>query len=169
MSARLKLGSIPDFTCSAFRALPSISLAVQRAPYYLSDWTDAYNYRVIPATAFVFFSNVLVRSLIYPARPTFPCSTSHFSRYPQPETRTGSFFSLSDLINCITARALSRRFGWALPSIVFSRSSDLAICWPVAWLIAISQGSAHPAFRLATCRKGMIDARAGPDITDNCG
>ncbi|KAJ6557218.1 bicarbonate transporter [Mycena vulgaris] len=30
-----------------------------RAPYYLSDWTDAWNYRVIPATALIFFSNVL--------------------------------------------------------------------------------------------------------------
>ncbi|CED82769.1 anion exchanging protein [Phaffia rhodozyma] len=30
-----------------------------RSPYYVSDWVDAYNYRVVPATAFVFFSNVL--------------------------------------------------------------------------------------------------------------
>ena len=27
-----------------------------RAPWYLSDWTDAWNYRVIPATALVFFA-----------------------------------------------------------------------------------------------------------------
>jgi len=27
-----------------------------RAPWYLSDWTDAWNYRVIPATALIFFS-----------------------------------------------------------------------------------------------------------------
>jgi hypothetical protein len=27
-----------------------------RLPYYISDWTDAYNYRIIPATAMVFFS-----------------------------------------------------------------------------------------------------------------
>ncbi|KAJ7175398.1 HCO3 transporter family-domain-containing protein [Mycena filopes] len=30
-----------------------------RAPFYLSDWTDAWNYRVIPATALIFFANVL--------------------------------------------------------------------------------------------------------------
>ncbi|KAG8770187.1 hypothetical protein FRC16_006429, partial [Serendipita sp. 398] len=30
-----------------------------RLPYYISDWTDAYNYRVIPATAMIFFANVL--------------------------------------------------------------------------------------------------------------
>ncbi|KIJ67316.1 hypothetical protein HYDPIDRAFT_108033 [Hydnomerulius pinastri MD-312] len=30
-----------------------------RAPWYLSDWTDAWNYRVIPATALIFFANVL--------------------------------------------------------------------------------------------------------------
>lgn len=27
-----------------------------RAPWYLSDWTDAWNYRVVPATALVFFA-----------------------------------------------------------------------------------------------------------------
>lgn len=27
-----------------------------RAPYYKSDWTDAWNYRVIPATTLIFFS-----------------------------------------------------------------------------------------------------------------
>lgn len=30
-----------------------------RAPYYLSDWKDAYNYRVIPSTLFMYFANIL--------------------------------------------------------------------------------------------------------------
>ncbi|KDR82622.1 hypothetical protein GALMADRAFT_58471, partial [Galerina marginata CBS 339.88] len=30
-----------------------------RAPWYLSDWIDAWNYRVVPATALIFFANVL--------------------------------------------------------------------------------------------------------------
>ncbi|KAG1822625.1 HCO3 transporter family-domain-containing protein [Suillus subaureus] len=30
-----------------------------RTPWYFSDWTDAWNYRVIPATALIFFANVL--------------------------------------------------------------------------------------------------------------
>lgn len=30
-----------------------------RAPFYWSDWKDAYNYRVVPATALIFFANVL--------------------------------------------------------------------------------------------------------------
>nr|GAT43806.1 predicted protein [Mycena chlorophos] len=30
-----------------------------RAPVYLSDWLDAWNYRVVPATALIFFANVL--------------------------------------------------------------------------------------------------------------
>lgn len=30
-----------------------------RLPYYKSDWTDAWNYRVVPATALIFFANVL--------------------------------------------------------------------------------------------------------------
>nr|BAH10147.1 anion exchanging protein [Phanerodontia chrysosporium] len=31
----------------------------RRAPYYVSDWTDAWNYRVIPAVVLIFFANVL--------------------------------------------------------------------------------------------------------------
>ena len=27
-----------------------------RAPYYASDWTDAWNYRVVPATLLIFFA-----------------------------------------------------------------------------------------------------------------
>ncbi|CAE6382207.1 unnamed protein product [Rhizoctonia solani] len=30
-----------------------------RLPFYLSDWTDAWTYRVIPATAMIFFANIL--------------------------------------------------------------------------------------------------------------
>ncbi|KAF7297733.1 Phosphoglycerate mutase-like protein [Mycena kentingensis (nom. inval.)] len=30
-----------------------------RAPFYVSDWLDAWNYRVVPATALIFFANVL--------------------------------------------------------------------------------------------------------------
>ncbi|KAH8824795.1 HCO3 transporter family-domain-containing protein [Flagelloscypha sp. PMI_526] len=30
-----------------------------RGPYYISDWRDAWNYRVVPATALIFFANVL--------------------------------------------------------------------------------------------------------------
>ncbi|KAI0629834.1 anion exchanging protein [Trametes polyzona] len=30
-----------------------------RTPYYASDWTDAWNYRVVPAIVLIFFANVL--------------------------------------------------------------------------------------------------------------
>ncbi|KAF4617309.1 hypothetical protein D9613_006003 [Agrocybe pediades] len=30
-----------------------------RGPWYMRDWTDAWNYRVVPATALIFFANVL--------------------------------------------------------------------------------------------------------------
>ena len=28
----------------------------RRAPFYLSDWTDAWDYRVVPATVYMYFS-----------------------------------------------------------------------------------------------------------------
>lgn len=45
---------IPSFV----RQLGSgIILDIQaRTPWYLSDWTDAWNYRVVPATALIFFA-----------------------------------------------------------------------------------------------------------------
>lgn len=49
-----------------------------RAPYYLSDWTDAWNYRVIPATALIFFSKwvaFLIPSLS--TNLTLQCSSWH--------------------------------------------------------------------------------------------
>ncbi|GFP55347.1 putative transporter C543.05c [Trichoderma asperellum] len=31
----------------------------RRAPYYVSDWLDAWDYRVVPATVFMYFANIL--------------------------------------------------------------------------------------------------------------
>ncbi|PGH19347.1 hypothetical protein AJ80_03987 [Polytolypa hystricis UAMH7299] len=31
----------------------------RRAPYYVSDWTDAWDYRVVPATVYMYFANIL--------------------------------------------------------------------------------------------------------------
>jgi hypothetical protein len=28
----------------------------RRAPYYWSDWTDAWDYRVVPATVYMYFA-----------------------------------------------------------------------------------------------------------------
>lgn len=33
-----------------------------RIPYYASDWTDAWNYRVVPATTLIFFAKYGVSS-----------------------------------------------------------------------------------------------------------
>ncbi|KAJ5239965.1 hypothetical protein N7468_004584 [Penicillium chermesinum] len=31
----------------------------RRAPYYWSDWTDAWDYRIVPATIYMYFANIL--------------------------------------------------------------------------------------------------------------
>ncbi|KAG5661676.1 hypothetical protein KAF25_005798 [Fusarium avenaceum] len=31
----------------------------RRLPYYISDWTDAWDYRVVPATIYMYFANIL--------------------------------------------------------------------------------------------------------------
>jgi hypothetical protein len=45
----------------------------KRAPFYLSDWTDAWNYRVVPATVYMFFAkSVFFLSPIHPIPLTPP-------------------------------------------------------------------------------------------------
>jgi hypothetical protein len=41
----------------------------KRAPFYLSDWTDAWNYRVVPATVYMFFAKSVFITLA-PRRTT---------------------------------------------------------------------------------------------------
>ena len=48
--------SILDFILS-FRPFYGIVRDIRsRAPYYWSDWKDAWNYRVVPATLLIFFA-----------------------------------------------------------------------------------------------------------------
>ncbi|KAJ7593521.1 HCO3 transporter family-domain-containing protein [Mycena floridula] len=56
-SRTLKMSRLPAW----IRRIGSgIGLDIQaRAPWYRSDWSDAWNYRVLPATALIFFCNVL--------------------------------------------------------------------------------------------------------------
>lgn len=37
----------------------------RRAPYYLSDWTDAWDYRVVPATIYMYFAKYVIRITIH--------------------------------------------------------------------------------------------------------
>lgn len=41
----------------------------KRAPYYGSDWVDAWNYRVVPATVYMFFAKSVCHSLPLPCHP----------------------------------------------------------------------------------------------------
>lgn len=36
----------------------------RRAPYYWSDWTDAWDYRVVPATVYMFFAKCVLLLLV---------------------------------------------------------------------------------------------------------
>ena len=52
---------IPRFGAGIFQDIHA------RAPWYLSDWTDAWNYRVVPATTLIFFAKYdLVSVILYP-------------------------------------------------------------------------------------------------------
>jgi hypothetical protein len=57
-SVTLRPTPSPTKRFSWFRKLGAgIRLDIRaRAPWYISDWTDAWNYRVVPATALIFFA-----------------------------------------------------------------------------------------------------------------
>lgn len=55
-STRFQIKS-PWWRIHLFRGM--IDDVKRRAPYYLSDWTDAWDYRVIPATVYMYFANIL--------------------------------------------------------------------------------------------------------------
>jgi hypothetical protein len=48
-----------------------------RAPYYLSDWLDAWNYRVVPATALIFFSKWVAKEWSRSATYRTQCIARH--------------------------------------------------------------------------------------------
>jgi|SRR5712671_3999260 len=80
ITARLRL---PGF----FRVRVKIGAGIMRdirarAPWYWSDWKDAWNYRVIPATALVFFAKyVLSEYLAACATPFWDLSVDLLSVY----------------------------------------------------------------------------------------
>jgi hypothetical protein len=47
-------GGGPWWTIHLFRGM--ITDVRRRAPYYASDWTDAWDYRVVPATVYMYFA-----------------------------------------------------------------------------------------------------------------
>jgi hypothetical protein len=48
----------------------------RRAPYYWSDWTDAWDYRVVPATVYIYFAKY-VRPITMADRPKIPFYLLH--------------------------------------------------------------------------------------------
>ena len=48
----------------------------RRAPYYMSDWTDAWDYRVVPATVYMYFAKyVISKELFHLSSPSIDPSS----------------------------------------------------------------------------------------------
>lgn len=50
----------------------------RRAPFYLSDWTDAWDYRVVPATVYMYFAKYVATITGHQTRPSLQILTLHF-------------------------------------------------------------------------------------------
>ncbi|KAI5847767.1 HCO3 transporter family protein [Morchella snyderi] len=63
LSTTMSRGSIGDGGASTKKTMwlgrGMVNDIRRRAPYYWSDWTDAWDYRIIPSTIYMFFANVL--------------------------------------------------------------------------------------------------------------
>ena len=54
----------------------------RRAPFYLSDWTDAWDYRVVPATVYMYFAKyvaTITGHQTVTSNPYSPLSIKSFS------------------------------------------------------------------------------------------
>ncbi|KAH0607035.1 uncharacterized protein H6S33_003023 [Morchella sextelata] len=60
LSTTMSRGSIGGGTASTKRTMwlgrGMVNDIRRRAPYYWSDWTDAWDYRIIPSTIYMFFA-----------------------------------------------------------------------------------------------------------------
>ena len=55
--SRSPSATLKGFSGAGFRLFSGILNDIQsRVPFYLSDWKDAWNYRVIPAIVLIFFA-----------------------------------------------------------------------------------------------------------------
>ena len=86
-----------------------------RLPYYISDWTDAWNYRVVPATALTFFSKQVFLLLLAFLMLTYCVVSFQESHSPwtssRPLTNTASpkcSCPLSWLLRCFRSLGRSR-------------------------------------------------------------
>lgn len=68
---RLPAGQPPSwYKVHLFRGM--VNDVRRRAPYYGSDWLDAWDYRVVPATVYMYFAKYAVSSACFyrPSRGT---------------------------------------------------------------------------------------------------
>jgi hypothetical protein len=40
----------------------------RRLPFYWSDWRDAWDYRVVPATVYMYFAKYVIQCHIFPSK-----------------------------------------------------------------------------------------------------
>lgn len=64
----------------------------RRAPFYVSDWLDAWDYRVVPATVYMYFAKYVLRlgRVLFAANPTsFTAVTFYLSQQQSRYSRCG--------------------------------------------------------------------------------
>jgi len=62
MAASAQLATSKWWHVHLFRGM--VNDVKRRAPYYWSDWTDAWDYRVVPATVYMYFAKYVRPILI---------------------------------------------------------------------------------------------------------
>lgn len=90
-----------------------------RIPYYASDWTDAWNYRVVPATTLIFFAKCGLSSTERPNSPNlFQCSSRNRLLFGSHRDHWNVWRCGSFTFVCNGCRSI---FGLWRPAIVHSR------------------------------------------------
>lgn len=112
----------------------------RRAPYYASDWTDAWDYRVIPSTVYMFCANIL---------PALAFSLDMFSK-------TGESFGVNEVLLASVLGSVVFALFAAQPLVIVGVTGPITVFNYTVYDIVVPHGINYFAFM---CWIGMYECR----------
>ncbi|GME24005.1 hypothetical protein GTA08_BOTSDO13907 [Neofusicoccum parvum] len=102
----------------------------RRAPFYVSDWTDAWDYRVVPATIYMYFANIL---------PALAFSLDMFAK-------TDSSFGVNEVLLASVLAAVVFSIFAAQPLVIVGVTGPITVFNYTVYDIIVPHGTNYFAF-----------------------
>ncbi|EOA88622.1 uncharacterized protein SETTUDRAFT_176663 [Exserohilum turcica Et28A] len=102
----------------------------RRAPFYWSDWTDAWDYRVVPATVYMYFANIL---------PALAFSLDMFEK-------TNRSFGVNEVLLASVLASVVFSIGAAQPLVIVGVTGPITVFNYTVYDIIVPRGTNYFAF-----------------------